>query len=225
MKAILDNVHQQASVIQHENTNLKKDGSQIMCEWLNAPFKSKYDRNNFMLCMARDITERKQLEQQLKQAAHYDNLTGLANRSLILELLERALTMAARKQAKVALLFLDLNDFKAVNDRLGHDAGDLLLKIVAQRLTQAVRKADYVGRLGGDEFLVILQDIDTLESAQDLTRKLYEHLKQPCTIKTETVLPGASIGISLYPDNGKDGSVLLNDADQKMYRDKRDKRK
>lgn len=170
------------------------------------------------------ITERKQLERQLQQAAHYDSLTGLANRSLILELLERALTTAARERSKVAILFLDLNGFKAINDRLGHDTGDLLLQIVAERLVHTMRKADYVGRLGGDEFLVILQDIDTLENAQRLAIKLSDHLKQPCIIKNEMILPSASIGISLYPDDGEEGDVLIQHADQKMYRDKRDKR-
>ena len=224
IKTILDTVHQESRVIHYENANLKKDGSRIICEWLNAPFKTQYDRNHFMLCMARDITERKQLEQQLEQAAHYDNLTGLANRSLILELLERAITLAGRNHSKVAILFLDLNGFKAINDRLGHDAGDLLLKIVAERLMQAVRKTDYVGRLGGDEFLVVLQNIDTLENAQHLALKIFEHLQRPCTIKNKKLLPSTSIGVSLYPDDGKDSDLLILHADQEMYQDKRNKR-
>lgn len=220
VEKVLAAVHEKGSVSRHENINLKKDGHEILCEWLNAPFKGEHDQATFIICMARDITEKKRLERNLEQAAHYDNLTALPNRALILELLKQSLSIAARQKSKLAILFLDLNGFKAINDTLGHDAGDILLKIVAQRLPQPIRETDYAGRLGGDEFLVILQDIGSLENAQKLADKLHDLICQPCTIKDQLIRVGVSIGISLYPDDATDINALINQADKGMYQEK-----
>ncbi|MGZ5069750.1 MAG: diguanylate cyclase domain-containing protein [Methylobacter sp.] len=220
IKKVLDTVQLETKVIRYENANLKKDGSELVCEWMNAPFKSRYDKNAFTLCMAQDITERKSLEKRLEQAAYYDNLTGLANRAMVLELLTRAIAHATRQQTKLAIFFLDLNSFKPINDRLGHEAGDQLLKMIAKRLQGAVRETDTVGRLGGDEFLILLQDVDSLEIAQYLANKLHEQIQRPFSIKNETLTVTASIGISLYPDEGEDIYDLIHLADQNMYRHK-----
>lgn len=220
VEKILAGVHKEHSIIHSENINIKQDGSEILCEWLNAPFKDKYDQSSFIICMARDITEKKRLEQQLEQAAHYDNLTSLPNRALILGLLKQTLAVAARQENKVAILFLDLNGFKAVNDRLGHESGDILLLTVAQRLQQAIRDCDYVGRLAGDEFLVVLQDIGSFKNAQRVVDKLQDLISQPCAIKDQVVSIGASIGISLYPDDATEINALIHRADQSMYRAK-----
>lgn len=217
VEKVLAAVHKERSIYHHQNANLKKDGSEILCEWLNAPFKSKHDTSSFIICMARDITERKHLEQQLERAAHYDNLTLLPNRTLILELLKRSLAIASRQGTKLAILFLDLNDFKVINDTLGHEAGDSLLRMVAQRLPQGIRESDYAGRLAGDEFLVILQDIGSLENAQMIANKLQNLICQPCLIKHQMINIGVSIGISLYPDNATEMNALIHEADQDMY--------
>jgi len=220
IKAVLDTVQFESRVIRYENDNLKKDGSELVCEWLNAPFKSRYDKKAFTLCMAQDITERKILERRLEQAAYHDSLTGLFNRAMVLELLKRAIAHATRQQTRLAILFVDLNGFKPVNDRLGHEAGDDLLKMIAKRLQGAVRETDTVGRLGGDEFLILLQDVDSLENAQNLANKLHEQIQLPLSIQNETLTITASIGISLYPDEGEDIYALIHLADQNMYRNK-----
>ncbi len=220
VEEVLATVHKEHSIFHIENTNLKQDGSEILCEWLNAPFKDKHDQSSFIICMARDITEKKRLEQQLELAAHYDNLTSLPNRALILDLLKQSLATAARQKTKLAILFLDLNGFKAINDKLGHESGDILLLTVALRLPQAIRECDYAGRLAGDEFLVILQDIGSLENAQRVADKLQDLICLPCAIKDQTITISASIGISLYPDDAAEINDLIHQADQRMYRAK-----
>ncbi len=220
VEKILAAVHKEHTIFHSENSNLKQDGSEILCEWLNAPFKDKHDQSTFIICMARDITEKRRLEQQLEQAAHYDSLTSLPNRALILELLKQSLAIAVRQKTKVAILFLDLNGFKAINDKLGHESGDILLLTVAQRLPQAIRECDYAGRLAGDEFLVILQDVGSLENAQRVTDKLQDLICRPCAVKDQVITVSASIGISLYPDDADDMNALIHIADQGMYQAK-----
>jgi diguanylate cyclase (GGDEF)-like protein/PAS domain S-box-containing protein len=221
VEKVLAAVRTEHTANHHQNVNFRKDGSEILCEWLNAPFKSKHDKSSFIICMARDITERKRLEQQLERAAHYDNLTLLPNRTLILELLKHSLAIAARQRSKLAILFLDLNAFKAINDTLGHETGDNLLRTVGERLSQGIRESDYAGRLAGDEFLVILQDIGSLENAQMLASKLQNLICQPCCIKNQMINISVSIGISLYPDNATEINALIHEADQDMYQSKR----
>lgn len=213
-------VHREQQVVHHENFNVKKDGQEILCEWINAPFKSQSEKSNFIICMARDITEKRALEKNLEQAAHYDHLTGLPNRALILEQLKKALALAERHQTKLALLFFDLDGFKKVNDILGHKAGDLLLQFVAKRLLQSIREMDYVGRLGGDEFLIILQDIGSLENAQEVGNKLCQYIARPCQLNDEEIDVHASVGIGIYPDDAIDFDALIHHADQKMYQTK-----
>lgn len=208
-------------VMRSENLNLRADGSEILCEWLNAPFQDAKDRANFILCMARDITEQKRLEQQLEQAAHYDPLTSLPNRALILELIKQSLAVAVRQKSRLAILFLDLDGFKAINDSLGHEIGDRLLQAIAGRLQQIIRDCDYAGRLAGDEFLVILQDIGGRKNAQAVADKLRDAIAEPLRLKNHRVSVTASIGISLFPDDASDLNMLINQADQNMYQAKR----
>jgi diguanylate cyclase (GGDEF)-like protein len=139
---------------------------------------------------------------------------------LILELLKQSLATAIRQKTKLAVLFLDLNAFKAINDTLGHETGDILLQTVAQRIPHAIRESDYAGRLAGDEFLVILQDVGSLENAQMVADHLNELICQPCSIKDETITIGVSIGISLFPDNATELNTLIHQADQDMYQAK-----
>lgn len=221
IKKVFTAVHREQRVVYHENLNLRKDGTEVLCEWINAPFKSQSEKSNFIICMARDITEKKALEKKLEQAALYDSLTGLPNRALILEQLKKALALAARHQTKLALLFFDLDGFKKVNDTLGHKAGDLLLQVVAKRLLQTIREMDYVGRLGGDEFLIVLQDVGSLENAQKIVDKLRDSIVQPCQLNSEeTIDINASVGIGIYPDDAVDFDTLIHYADKKMYQTK-----
>lgn len=220
VEKVLAAVHKKHAIVRAENPNLKQDGSEILCEWLNAPFKDKHAQSSFIICMARDITEQKRLERQLEQAAHYDNLTKLPNRALIIDLLKQSLAVAERQKTKLAILFLDLNGFKGINDNLGHESGDRLLLTVAQRLPQAIRECDYAGRLAGDEFLIILQDIGSLENAQMVADKLQDAICQPCMIKDQPVAITTSIGISLYPNDATEINALIHQADQNMYHDK-----
>ncbi|MGZ4957380.1 MAG: diguanylate cyclase domain-containing protein, partial [Methylobacter sp.] len=133
---------------------------------------------------------------------------------------KQSLATAARQKTKLAILFLDLNGFKAINDKLGHESGDIILLTVAKRLPQAIRECDYAGRLAGDEFLVILHDIGSLENAHMVADKLQDLISQPCAVKDQVVTISASIGISLYPDDATEINELIHQADQDMYQAK-----
>jgi diguanylate cyclase (GGDEF)-like protein len=157
---------------------------------------------------------------QLSRLAQYDELTGLANRSLFQDRLERALAWARRNDRLVAVMILDLNGFKAVNDRLGHAAGDRLLAIMAQRLTGRLRETDTVARPGGDEFAILIENLAKPEHAALVARKLLDTVAPPATVDGEEVVVTASLGVAVYPRDGEDGAQLLREADRAMYRAK-----
>jgi diguanylate cyclase (GGDEF)-like protein/PAS domain S-box-containing protein len=167
-----------------------------------------------------DITERKQQQEQLLYQAHYDPLTGLPNRFLAMDRLEQNIRVAARSGTSTALLFLDLDDFKKVNDALGHEVGDQALKLAATRLKQAVRNADTVARLGGDEFIILIHDIPNKEAVCPVAEKIMQAFQQVFLVMGREVMLTASLGISIYPDDGNDPLVLLRNADTAMYHSK-----
>lgn len=169
------------------------------------------------IVLARDITERKASEQHILNLAHYDTLTGLPNRALLADRMKVAINRAARESARLAVLFADLDRFKAINDSLGHDVGDQLLKAAAERMQRTVRGVDTVSRVGGDEFVVLLSEIETAEDAARVAEKLISALSQPYHIGEHELLLTASIGICLYPDNGSEPGILLRNADASMY--------
>jgi diguanylate cyclase (GGDEF)-like protein/PAS domain S-box-containing protein len=172
-----------------------------------------------------DITERKAFEEELDQLAHFDALTGLPNRMLLQDRLEHAIAGAERQQQHFALLFIDLDGFKPVNDAFGHAAGDVLLREVGRRLAGMVRAMDTAARLGGDEFVVILTDIRHPEAVGAIASKIVESLSAPYDLSQWTpdpVVISASIGISLYPDDERGAGALLRTADEAMYRAKRE---
>ena len=164
-----------------------------------------------------EIYERLQAEQRIWHVAHHDALTGLPNRSLLLDRLDQALTQAARTQQRVAVMFLDLDRFKSINDTLGHHVGDMLLKHVANHLREAVRAMDTVSRLGGDEFVVILHEIQTSDDAVRVAEKILSRLATAADIEGHLLYATPSIGISIYPDNGSEAYVLMKNADTAMY--------
>lgn len=168
--------------------------------------------------VVRDITERKKAEERIRFMAHHDPLTKLPNRALYTERLERAIYRAQRSAKPLALMFVDLDKFKPINDQLGHEAGDIVLKAVAERLEHCVRSSDTVARIGGDEFVCILENLDHWESAAIVANKILKALTEPIDVgagKKATV--GASIGISLFPEDGKTMDELSRSADQAMY--------
>lgn len=167
-----------------------------------------------------DISQRKALEEQLRQMALHDSVTGLPNRTLLAEHLEHAFTLAKRHQNKVALLFIDLDHFKAVNDRFGHEAGDALLRQIAQRLSGCLRASDLAARLGGDEFVVVLEELQQPEQAMAVARKIIAELGLPYRTAAAEITVGASIGVALYPDHATQADLLLRYADQALYTSK-----
>lgn len=164
-----------------------------------------------------DITERKRHEEQVRYQAYHDLLTGLPNRQLFQDRLSQSLLSAKREGEMLAVMFLDLDRFKEVNDTQGHNVGDLLLQEVARRLKNCVRKGDTVARLGGDEFVMLLPKIKQLDNAIHLAEKIIEHLGEPLEISGHALQVGGSVGISLFPKDGDQAETLLKHADQAMY--------
>ncbi len=168
----------------------------------------------------RDITERKRLGDKIEIMAHYDQLTGLANRALFHDRLSQAIALARRRRGKLGLLYLDLDRFKPVNDNYGHAAGDMLLCAVAVRLRESLRASDTVARLGGDEFAVILTEIGSPVDAGAVAEKLRFSIDEPYPLDDVIVAIGASIGMAVFPDDAAFGEDLVKVADQDMYRRK-----
>jgi len=168
--------------------------------------------------------ERKRLEQRLHSLVHYDNLTQLPNRQLLLDRLTQAIAQATRQQTLVGLLLLDLDRFKLVNDTLGHEFGDKLLKDVSERIHACIRDSDTLARLGGDEFVVVLNGINGAQDAAKVANKIIDNLSKPIVIDGHEVFVTTSIGISLFPNDGMDKNALITNADVAMYRAKEEGR-
>ncbi len=167
-----------------------------------------------------DITKRKSAEDQVLFLAHHDGLTGLPNRALFVDRLRHAIAHAHRERVKVAVMFLDLDNFKHVNDTLGHHIGDQLLQMTAQRLTSCMREGDTVARLGGDEFTVVLESIANNGEIDCVSQKIIETLSRPLRLDGTDIAITVSIGVSVYPDDSKDSDELIKYADTAMYRAK-----
>jgi diguanylate cyclase (GGDEF)-like protein/PAS domain S-box-containing protein len=167
--------------------------------------------------IARDITQRKESQERIQYLAHYDSLTGLPNRTLLADRMKIAIGNAARYSKRLALLFVDLDRFKLVNDSLGHEIGDELLKVAAERMQSTIRHIDTISRLGGDEFIVLLSQIAAAEDAARVAEKLIAAVSEPYRIEEHELLLTASVGISIYPDSGAEANSLLRNADASMY--------
>ena len=186
-----------------------------------------------VLGLVRDISERKRTEEQIRRLAYCDSLTGIPNRQAFLETLERELARSKEHDKKFAVLFMDLDAFKRINDTLGHDVGDHLLKVVSERLRETIRPSDLVlraehefeassggsnlARLGGDEFTILIPDLERVEDALNVAHRVKEAMRRPFMIEGHEIFVTASIGISLYPEDGEDCNSLLKYADTAMY--------
>jgi diguanylate cyclase (GGDEF)-like protein/PAS domain S-box-containing protein len=164
-----------------------------------------------------DISDRKRVEQEIAFKAYHDPLTGLPNRALFLDRLEVALAQARRDGTTLAVLFLDLDNMKSINDTFGHATGDRVLTAVGERLARTIRAGDTVARVGGDEFLVLLSDNDTVE-AEAVARKILERISEPLTVDRDELYLTTSIGVALFPGDGRDAQTLIRHADGAMYR-------
>ena len=204
--------------------NYRKDGSPFWNEFYLAPVRNDEGVVTHFVGVMNDVTEAKTYEEQLAHQANYDGLTGLANRNLLQDRLQQSIAATRRSGGSVAAIFLDLDNFKVVNDSLGHNVGDEMLRVVAGRLRSSVRESDTVARLGGDEFVVLFSgrgEPGAIES--DITAlavKLLGQVAQPVMLGDRPVLPTCSMGISVYPQDGEDGGTLLKHADAAMYRAK-----
>ncbi|WP_183631261.1 ABC transporter substrate-binding protein [Niveibacterium umoris] len=195
------------------------DGRRIRCEWRFAAMPSSDGRQSRLVAMAIDVTAQRELESRLQLMAHADPLTGLANRSLFYDRVERALSLAQRHTGHVALIYIDLDDFKRVNDTQGHEAGDIVLRTIAMRLRRLVRESDTVARIGGDEFVILLQEVGDREAAMAVANKAEEAICLPIEVRpAQFAHVGGSIGVSLSPQHGTDSEALLRSADAAMYR-------
>ncbi len=177
-------------------------------------------KETIILLSIEDITERKQLEEKIQYMAYHDSMTGLPNRKLFSDRLIIALAQAKRNNKKAGIMMLDLDNFKNVNDTLGHDAGDMVLKTTAERLSETLREGDTVARFGGDEFALILSGLETIEDAIQIAQKIINRLCEPILFHNHQLIVTASIGIAEFPDNGSDEVVLLKNADIAMYQAK-----
>jgi diguanylate cyclase (GGDEF)-like protein/PAS domain S-box-containing protein len=202
---------------QGELMDRRKNG-EIYPKWLSITIvrDEKGDITNYIALFS-DITERKASYERIQHLAHFDALTNLPNRALLNDHLDLAIALANRSQTQLAIIFLDLDRFKIINDSLGHHAGDLLLQIVSERLKNCVRESDTVARLGGDEFIILLNSISDPSDAARVAQKVVEAIAIPFTLLGQEVNIGTSIGIGIYPDNGLDRPTLIKNADAAMY--------
>ncbi len=209
-------------VLKHCEATLLDHYSNQCLKWLRLSMYSP--KSGYLAIVVSDITGEKRSEEQVQQFAYHDHLTGLPNRRLLDDRLSIAIAQAKRSMEQIAVIFLDLDNFKPVNDTYGHDAGDELLQQLANRIVNNVREGDTVSRIGGDEFVVILPKVNTRTEAEQLALRLLLACRQPFMIRDHEVFVSASIGVSIFPDDGQDIADLIRSADMAMYHSKRNGR-
>jgi len=198
----------------------KTNGEACYTEQTITPLRNSKGEINRLIATGKDITERMDSERRLSYLAHHDTLTGLPNRALMFDRLGHALARANRQHTLVALLFMDIDRFKTINDSLGHQAGDELLVAVAKRLDSSVRRSDSIARLGGDEFVAILEDIRHNDEPVHVATSILAAIAEPLLLAGQEVSVSSSMGIALYPEDAGDANALLQCADTAMYRAK-----
>lgn len=200
-----------------ESINVKKAGEEFPVQLTSVNILNKDGTCLGTVTACEEITSRKEAEKRIWQLAYYDNLTGLPNRKTFHDRLQLAMALAHRESRRIGLLFLDLDNFKDVNDTQGHDFGDKLIREVAARLGSEMRESDTLARLGGDEFVVVLTSISSRESAATAAERVLSLFSRPFIIDGRKVYSGASVGIALYPDDGQDAESIFKCADTAMY--------
>lgn len=196
----------------------RKDGSEFCAEVSLSTHHTS--EGQLITSIVRDVTERRDHEKQLEYQANHDALTGLPNRNLANDRLRQGIQQARRQHQRIALLFVDLDHFKVINDSLGHGAGDRLLQTIAARLKDCVREGDTVARMGGDEFVMVLSDVAQIDRVTDVMQRVREEIMLPIYLSEQRLVVTCSIGASLYPRDGADAETLLKNADSAMYRAK-----
>ncbi|MDH4284243.1 MAG: diguanylate cyclase [Gallionellaceae bacterium] len=202
-------------VVSREREAVRKNGQHFPMDLSVSEMPLKEGR--YFVGIFRDITERKLAEQKIEHLAHHDYLTGLPNRVFFLGRLQQSVALAKRCNYKVAVLFMDLDGFKNINDTLGHQAGDMLLQEAACRIKKVIRESDTVARLGGDEFTLVLNNVDTRENISRVAKNILAALSEPFAVDDQVCRVGASIGVSVFPDDAQDSCILLTQADEAMY--------
>lgn len=223
-KQLMEKVIQGGTIEHYETTHVSKDGRRLGVSLTISPVKDRAGLVIGVSTIARDITERKRADERIRYLALHDTLTGLPNRNLFRERLNNAIARARCNRHLMAILFIDLDRFKDINDSLGHNVGDRLLQVAANRLKRCLREGDGVARLGGDEFVVDLPVLANREEAMTIAQKILDVLRAPFVIDQFTLHISASIGISLFPNDGMDMDVLMHAADSAMYRAKKNGR-
>jgi diguanylate cyclase (GGDEF)-like protein/PAS domain S-box-containing protein len=211
-------------VWRRESVNLRRSGEEFPVLLTSIPVRDRERRFLGIVTTCEDISEQKEAAERINRLAYFDNLTGLPNRGMFLERLHQSLALAARDHEMVSLVFLDLDNFKDVNDTLGHAAGDKLLCDVALRLAGCIRDSDILARLGGDEFVVLLTSVANQDRVAAAVQRMQEIFATPFQVDGRTVYSSASMGIALYPEDSHDASSLFRSADTAMYHAKNEGR-
>ena len=214
---LLDRIIRGEEVRNRDYTLKTKSGKNIPVILSSSTLRDEAGDIAGIVCIARDITERKQLEERLAYMATHDPLTDLPNRTLFNDRLTLEMAHAQRNQQKLAVMLLDLDHFKEVNDELGHDVGDMLVQAIADRLKNLLRKSDTVARMGGDEFMLIFPGITREEHVATIALKILKAIRKPFVLDGHKLHITTSIGIAIYPDDGEYGDTLMRNADTAMY--------
>jgi diguanylate cyclase (GGDEF)-like protein/PAS domain S-box-containing protein len=221
MKSLLQRSGRGEQIECHETECIRQDGKRVGVSLSLSPIRDKTGAIVGTATIARDITERRRIENRLHQLAFHDALTGLPNRFLFRERVCQALAQARRHDFQVALLFIDLDRFKQINDSLGHQIGDRLLQVTASRLRRCLREGDAIARLGGDEFVVGLAALTDSSDATLIAGKILETLRERFVVGSHELNVSASIGIGIYPADSQDMETLMQAADTAMYQAKK----
>lgn len=213
-------IDKKIKLYQSEQQCFRKNGDVLWIMTTLSLLRDHTDKPIYFIIQTQDITLQKKAEERLNHMAYHDPLTGLANRNKLEQFINHILASARRHQQGFALLFLDLDRFKNINDTMGHEAGDAILQIIAERLCSTVRNTDMVARLGGDEFVLLITDVKKTESVALIAQKILANVLQVIVIKGQEIYLTTSIGISLYPYDGQNMQVLMKNADLALYRSK-----
>ncbi len=213
-------VMQKGISLRTEDTFFSQDGKKIWIETIKSPFRDKMGEVIGTIGTARDIKDRIIVQKKIDHMAHHDALTGLPNRIFTKDKAELMIESTKQRGHKIALLFLDLDEFKTINDTMGHSVGDQMLKVVSARIQNVVAKDDIVSRQGGDEFVVVLSHIKTKDDVISITERILQKFEEPYQVGENLLYASASIGVALYPDNGNSFESLLQNADSAMYKAK-----